>query len=425
MNATLKIETARAFLPFLSPARYKGAHGGRGSGKSHFFAGLGVEECVSVPTRLVCIREIQKDLKQSAQQLILDKIKAHGLSDRFGLVNGDIHGPNDSLVIFRGMQNFNSDSIKSLEGFNRAWLTEAAAISLRSLTLLRPTIRAEGSEIWADWNPDSEYDPIDVFLRGKHPPKNAIVKRVNWSDNPWFPDVLREEMDGDRVADAENAAHVWDGGYRQAPKGAYYSRLLALATSQGRVGNVPHDPILDVNVSFDLGAGPNMCAWFTQWVGREIRVIDFLQGDENAANEGWPWYIRAMKEKGYTYGKIILPHDARTRQRTTGKGDEETLISAKFRTTVVTKMEPGERVKMVQRYVPMCWFDGVNCAEGLRALKAYRADVDEKLNIDRGPLHDWSSHPADAFGHMCQAYEIPVEKRAPVRQFQSAGGWLG
>lgn len=423
--STLQIPTARAFRPFLEPARYKGAFGGRGSGKSHFFAGLAVEECLSSPTRLVCIREIQKDLKQSAQQLILDKIKAHGLSESFGLLNGDVRGPNDSVIIFRGMQNYNSESIKSLEGFSRAWLTEAAAISQRSLDLLRPTIRAEESEIWADWNPDSEFDPIDVFLRGKRPPRNSIVRRVNWSDNPWFPEVLREEMVEDREADPEKAAHIWDGGYQRAPRGAYYAKLLAVALAQNRVGNVPYDPILDVNVSFDLGNGPNMCAWFEQWVRNERRVIDFMQGDEDAANEGWPWYIRRMREKGYTYGKIILPHDARTRQRSTGKGDEEALIAAKFSTSVVSKMDPGERVKLVQRCLPMCYFDETNCAEGLRALKSYRADIDEKLNIDRGPLHDWSSHPADAFGHMCQAYEEPFVEEKTERRGPREGGWMG
>ena len=421
---SLQIPTARVFLPLLKPARYKAIHGGRGGGKSHFFAGLGVEESYCDHVRLVCIREVQKDLKESVMQLILDKIEAHGLMHWFQITQGEIRGPNDSLIIFRGMQSYNADSIKSLEGFNRAWVAEAQNLSQRSLDLLRPTIRTEGSELWFDWNPESEEDPVDKLFRGANPPPGSVVIEANWRDNPWFPDVLKTEMESDRNADPEKAAHIWDGGYKQAPSGAYYARLLAEAKLTNRMGRVPHDPILDTHVSFDLGNGPNMAAWFSQWVGREVRVIDYLEGDEEAASEGWPWYIRKLKEKDYTYGKVILPHDARTRQRATGKGDEETLIAAKFKTTVVPRMDPGERVKLVQRYLPLCFIDEVRCAKGLKSLNNYQADYDEKLRIDRGPLHNWASHAADAFGHLFQAYEEPrIPRKAPT-QHGHATSWM-
>lgn len=399
------------FLPLLRPARSKAAHGGRGSGKSHFFGGLSVEESYSQHTRLVCIREIQKDLKQSAMQLILDKIEAHGLRSWFNVTQGEIRGPHDSLIIFRGMQDYTADSIKSLEGFNRAWVIEAQNLSQRSLDLLRPTIRAEDSEIWFDWNPENETDPVDALFRGENRPPNSIVVEANWQDNPWFPKVLRDEMEADTKADPEKAAHIWGGAYKQAPKGAYYAKLLAQAKLEGRLGNVPHDPILETHVSFDLGNGPNMAAWFSQWVGREVRVIDYLQGDDEAAGEGWPWYIKRLRAKPYDYGKIILPHDARSRQRTTGKGDEETLIAAGFKTVIVDRMDPGERVKLVQSFLPKCWIDETRCAVGVRGLQNFMANYDEKMRIDRGPLHNWASHPADSFGHLAQGYEAPRAKR--------------
>jgi phage terminase large subunit len=192
---TLKIDTPRVFLPLLAPARYKGAYGGRGSGKSHFFAELLIEECLAQPGMLgVCIREVQKSLKDSSKRLIEVKLKqlSLGEADGFKVFEKQIQTPGDGVVVFTGMQESNAENIKSLEGFQRAWIEEAQALSHRSLALLRPTIRAKGSQIWASWNPRRKGDAIDDFLRGKKP-KDAAVTEVNWRNNPWFPAVLEEE----------------------------------------------------------------------------------------------------------------------------------------------------------------------------------------------------------------------------------------
>ncbi len=208
--------TARAFVPFLQPARYKGLHGGRGSAKSHDRATALVKRCVEKPgTRWVCVREVQKSLEQSVKRLLDDKIKLHGVEDQFESTNTQIKTPGDGVIIFQGMQDHTSDSIKSLEGFDGAWVEEAQSLSARSLTLLRPTIRKEGSELWFTWNPDKPTDPVDQLLRGDNPPPGAIVKGVTWKDNPWFPDVLKLEMQYDLRRDPEKYQHVWGGGYQQ------------------------------------------------------------------------------------------------------------------------------------------------------------------------------------------------------------------
>jgi phage terminase large subunit len=161
--STLQIKTARAFVPLLQPARYKGAHGGRGSGKSHFFAELLVDDHCRLPgLRSVCIREVQKSLKDSAKRLIEDKIKELGVGSDFDVMTDQIKSRGDGVILFQGMQDHNAETIKSLEGFNRAWIEEAQTLSEHSLTLLRPTIRAEGSEIWASWNPRRKTDAIDT-----------------------------------------------------------------------------------------------------------------------------------------------------------------------------------------------------------------------------------------------------------------------
>jgi len=214
MNLT--IETPRVFLPLLEPARYKGAHGGRGSGKSHFFAESLIERCIMYPgTRWACIREVQKSLEQSVKRLLEDKMDKLGVREMFGVKQYEIETPGGGIIIFQGMQNHTADSIKSLEGFDGAWVEEAQSLSQRSLDLLRPTIRKEGSELWFSWNPNLESDPVDVLLRGENPPPDSVVIEVNFTDNPWFPEVLRAEMEYDRARDPDKYAHVWLGEYQR------------------------------------------------------------------------------------------------------------------------------------------------------------------------------------------------------------------
>jgi phage terminase large subunit len=215
----LTLPTPEWALPLLAPARYKGAHGGRGSGKSHAFAEMAVEaHLLDVDSRSVCVREVQKSLAQSVKRLIEDKIKAMNAGAYFTVQEAVIksHNPagrGDGLIIFQGMQNHTADSIKSLEGYDRAWVEEAQSLSQRSLDMLRPTLRKPKSELWFTWNPNLETDPIDQLLRGAAPPPGAVVVEVNYEDNPWFPDVLRDEMEYDRSRDPDKYAHIWRGTY--------------------------------------------------------------------------------------------------------------------------------------------------------------------------------------------------------------------
>lgn len=219
----IEIDTPRVFLPLLKPARYKGAHGGRGSGKSHFFAELLIERCICEKTHAVCVREVQKTLDQSVKKLLEEKIESLGVGHLFEVQQSKIIGKNGSLIIFQGMADHTADSIKSLQGFQVAWVEEAQSLSQRSLDLLRPTIREEGSELWFSWNPDKETDPVDVLLRGDNPPPDAVVIEVNWEDNPHFPGVLKAEMEYDRGRDPDKYAHVWLGQYQQRSDSKVFS----------------------------------------------------------------------------------------------------------------------------------------------------------------------------------------------------------
>jgi phage terminase large subunit len=222
----------RAYLPLLGAARYKGAYGGRGSGKSHFFAELLIERCLAEPaTRAVCVREVQRSLDQSVKQLLAQKIVAMGVSRCFEVLEGEIHvlddaGARRGLVIFQGLQNHTAESIKSLEGFDIAWVEEAQALSRKSLELLTPTLRAPGAQIWFSWNPRRADDPVDAFMRGPGSDEDPDIQcvAVNFSDNPWFGETsLRADMERDRRRDPDKYAHVWLGAYQRRSAACVFS----------------------------------------------------------------------------------------------------------------------------------------------------------------------------------------------------------
>lgn len=167
------------------------------------------------PTSAVCVREIQKSLAQSVKKLLENKIEALGVGHLFEVQEAQIKTPGGGLIIFQGMQNHTADSIKSLEGYDIAWVEEAQSLSQRSLDLLRPTLRKPGSELWFSWNPNLETDPVDVLLRSENPPPDAVVVQANYRDNPWLPDVLKQELEYDQKRDPDKFAHVWLGEYQR------------------------------------------------------------------------------------------------------------------------------------------------------------------------------------------------------------------
>jgi phage terminase large subunit len=423
LTRSLRIETPRVFQPLLQPARYKGAHGGRGSGKSHFYGELLVEECKRTPgTRAVCIREVQRTLAQSSKRLIEDKIAQFGLGNEFRVYEDRIVAPGNGIIIFQGMQDHTAESIKSLEGFKIAWIEEAQTLSQRSLALLRPTIRADGSEIWASWNPRRKTDAIDEFLRVNKPP-GAIVVEANWRDNPWFPAVLDEERRLDLERYPDRYDHIWEGGYAKAFEGAYFATGLALAKQQKRIGRVAADPLLPIRLFWDLGGSgataDAMAIWAVQFVGQEIRVLDYIEG----VGQVLAYYVNEIRAKGYEKAVCILPHDGVNENNITGKRYEEHLRDAGFRVETIKNQGRGAammRIEAVRRVFPKVWFNEATTEAGRDALGYYHERKDEARNVGLGPEHDWSSHAADAFGLMAICYEEPARKQGFNRQIKYA-----
>lgn len=416
--SVLQIQTAEVFEPLLQPARYKGAHGGRGSGKSHFFAELLVEDSKRAPgeygegLRSVCIREVQKDLKESAKLLIEDKLQQHGLgeADGFKVFREAIQTPKDGVIIFKGMQDYTAESIKSLENFKRAWIEEAQTLTARSLTMLRPTIRADGSEIWASWNPRRKSDAIDDFLRAKKP-NNAVVVQANWRDNPWFPQVLKDERAIDLEKYPERCDHIWEGGYATAFEGAYFAALLADAKRTDRIGKVAADPLLPIRAFIDIGgSGATADAftiWIVQWVGQEIRILDYYE----SVGQVLAYHVNWLRKRGYSDAILYLPHDGVNANNVTGKRYEDHLREAGFDVIVISNQGRGAaamRIEAVRRLGPQMWFNEATTEAGRDAIGFYHERKDESRNVGLGPEHDWSSHAADALGLMATAYQMPL-----------------
>ena len=410
----LTIPTARVFEPLLQPARFKGAWGGHGGGKSHFFGELLVERCLLNPgTLAVCIREIQRTLSQSSKRLVETKIGELGVGAQFRVLYDRIETPGGGLIIFQGMQDATAESIKSLEGYQIAWIEEAQTLSPRSLQLLRPTIRAEGSEIWASWNPRRKSDAVDEFLRQKKP-DNAIVVKANWRDNPWFPSVLDEERQLDLERYPERYGHIWSGDYAKAFEGAYWARELAEARRQGRISEVARDPLLPIRLYWDIGgagAKADACAiWVVQFVGQAIRILDYIEGQGQVLG----YYTNELRARGYEKALCFLPHDGVNTNAITGLRYADHLRDAEFNVTVVPNQGAGAasmRIEAVRRLFPKVWFNADATEAGRDALGYYHERKDEARDIGLGPEHDWSSHAADAFGLMAISYEEPSTTR--------------
>lgn len=421
--SVLHIPTAEVFEPLLPPARYKGAWGGRGSGKSHFFGGLLIEDSLAEPGLLsVCIREVQKTLAQSSKRLIEAKLSDFRLGepDGFKVFKEVIETPGDGVIIFQGMQDHTAESIKSLEGFKRAWMEEAQTISANSLNLLRPTIRAPGSELWASWNARRKTDAVDVMLRGPELPTGAVVVEANWRDNPWLTAELEQERLDCLRMQPDQYDHIWEGGYITIAEGAYYAQQLAQAKSESRIGRVSFDPLMTVRLFFDIGGtgakADAVSIWPSQFIGREIRVRDYYE----AVGQPLATHINWLRSKGYTpdRAQIWLPHDGATQDKVFDVSYESALRDAGYHVEVVPNQGKGAaaaRIEAARRIMPCVWFDADTTEGGREALGWYHEKKDEVRNIGLGPEHDWSSHGADAFGLMAVVYEEPPARTTRPR----------
>jgi phage terminase large subunit len=276
--------------------------------------------------------------------------------------------------------------------------------------MLRPTIRAEGSEIWFSWNPRRKSDAVDEFVRQKKP-DNATVVRANWSDNPWWTTTLEEERRFDLENYPEMYDHVWDGGYATAGEAAYFARQLQEAKAQGRICRVGIDPVLPVKAFFDIGGAGHssdaMAIWIAQFVGREIRLLDYIEG----VGQPLSYYAHELRSRGWKQAVVYLPHDGVATNNVSGKRYVDHWAEAGFEVATPIKNSGAGaammRIEAARRIFPRCWFNEATTEAGRDALGFHHEKRDPNRGIGLGPEHSWASHAADSFGYMAISYEEP------------------
>ncbi|WP_369050349.1 PBSX family phage terminase large subunit [Burkholderia gladioli] len=416
----LVIETPRAFTPLLAnempdgrPVRYKAAHGGRGSGKSHFFGDLWLEENVSDKYDFVCLRQTLKSLEFSVKKLLESKIEAFNAGDYFDVQDRRILSRNGGTTIFEGMQNHTAESIKSLEGFDRAWFAEAQNATANSLKILRPTIRKDCSQIWFDWNPSKPTDPVDDLMRGGHLPPDSIVVEANYMDNPWLPDVLRAEMEYDKRRDPDKYAHVWLGKYQQRSEARVFKNWVIEeferpAGTIHRLGadwGFATDP--SVLVRCDIEGNRLYVDYEAYQVGCEIvNLPELFMGVPDAEN----WPITADSARPETISHM----------RNHG--------FPKIRAAIKGARSLEEGVEFLQS------FDIVvhpRCVHVIDELTLYKYKEDPLTGLVLPILEDKHNHVIDALRYACEgarrAMKASKPKAKPVvrRVVSTAHGWMG
>ncbi len=397
----LRVEVPKVFEKLLPPMRYKAAFGGRGGAKSHFFAEQIILRCYQRKTDVVCVREVQLTIKESVKKLLEEKIIKFGLENAFKITDNEIRCiHNDSYIIFRGMQSYNATNLKSLEGFDVCWVEEAQTLSSVSLRLLRPTIRKPGSEIWFSWNPRYKNDPVDKFFRPV-PPDNASVVHVNWNDNPWFPDVLKDEMKIDFANDEAMADHIWNGHYEVVTEGAYYAKLIYQAEKEGRITNVPYNPDEPVYTSWDLGLDDHTVVWFVQIIGPAVHVIDYLEVRDTGlvTDPDGQSVANFILRKPYVYAEHYFPHDVEVRNLLTKQTRKRDLEQAGLKPIRAGSALPiVDGINAGRKMLAKSYFDADKTEPGIERLRHYRVEFDEELDTNKPkPMKNGAQHTADAW----------------------------
>ena len=418
-----KAEFPDALQFLFEPKRYKILYGGRGGSKSWGIARALLMLGTSKPLRVLCAREMQTSIAQSVHKLLKDQVTALGLESFYEVQQYVIKGQNGTEFTFHGLKH-NIANIKSVEGTDICWVEEAQTVSKTSWDTLIPTIRKEGSEIWISFNPSLEAD--ETYQRFvASPPSNSIVKRINWTDNPWFPEVLRQEKDDLKTKDYDSYLTVWEGHCKQTLDGAIYANEIRSSTTGDRFTRVPYDESKPVHTFWDLGRADKTAIWFIQQVGFEYRILEYYE------NQGYALahYLKHLQTRSYVYGDTWLPHDADNELLASERTIAQQARAAGFKVRITPKTSIVVGINAARSIFSNCWFDNEKCADGIQCLRNYCYEVDEETKqYSKEPLHNWASHGADAFRYFAVAIKEPKNEKKdkpPANPHAHPQSWMG
>jgi len=423
----LNLNIPHAFRELFEPSRYKVYYGGRGGAKSWAFAMALLALGLKSKKRVLCARELQASIKDSVHKLLSDVINSYPhFSAHYTILKDVIQGKNGTEFNFRGLKH-NATEIKSFEGVDIAWVEEAQSVSQQSWEILIPTIRKDNSEIWICFNPKSATDPTYTkFVLNA--PDNAIVRKVSYKDNPFFPKVLDTERLNLQKSDVDAYNHIWEGGLDTRRSGAVYAKQLTTARDDGRISAVPYDGAAEVFTAWDLGFGDATAIWWLQFIGRELHWIDYYEN----SGEQIEHYVKKVKEKPYNYAinGHYLPHDG-AHGNIRGLSITQQLFSLGLGNVVLPRENDIRHgIDVLRQTILFSCFDSKKCIDGLHGLEnyAYEWDNDRKMFKDK-PTHDWTSHAADAARYAAQAAAtrktMLMPMNDPFKNHGRSGSWMG
>lgn len=395
-NAAPKV--AAEFPPKLAflfqPAPYKVAYGGRGSAKSWSFARALLILGTKKSLRVLCARELQNSIGESVHKLLSDQIWALGLQNFYVIEKARIYSAqNGTEFFFEGIKN-NTNKIKSYEGIDICWVEEAQAVSDDSWEILLPTIRKTGSEIWISFNPVSAKDATyKRFVL--NPPPGCITVKVNWRDNPWFADNMRQKMEYLKLTDYDAYLNVWEGHPKVNLVGAVFGKQLRTAMSENRIGRFPYNSNLPVYTIWDLGRSDMTAVWFVQREAFNFAVVDFMSGQF----EDLDYYFTALQNKKYFYGMHYLPHDAKQLRLGMLASIEKRFKEHYPRQVkVIPRSAKKSAISAGREVFSRCYFDAAACEDGLEFLRNWKFEQLPGSNLfSENPKHDENSHAGDAW----------------------------
>lgn len=360
-------------------------------------------------------------IRESVHQLLTDQIVNLGLERFYTPLQSEIRGKNGTEFVFAGLRKQTVSSIKSYEAIDICWIEEASVVSRRSLTILLPTIRKPGSEIWFSLNPDLETDAVyqDFILS---PPKNSFVCKTTYRDNNWLSAESQQKIDTLKEKDPDAYHHVYEGGTRSTVEGAIYKQELQAAEKEGRIRQLHYDPMMPVDTFWDLGYADRVSIWAAQRTPFEIRILRYFEGDHQAID----YYLREIQSWGYVLGTCYLPWDGGTISLGTGKSIEEIMRAKGFKTRVNRQLSKADGINAVRMLFPQIYFDASHCADGLQYLRRYQWGPTTALGVARRePLHDDASHPADALRTLAVGIKEPERKKlaTPQRPAKTYSAW--
>lgn len=436
----VQIDLPQKLIPvFTTPNKdYRGAFGGRGGAKTIAFANMAILDMMRMndkPWKFLCGRELQKSLKDSVFSVIEGQIGALGVQDAFEVGREFIRCKNGNEFLFYGLRT-NIAEVKGLHGVRRTWLEEAQKVSQSSLTYLIPTVMRDfpDCELWASWNPLDEEDPIHKLMV-TDADERTICTKINYYDNPWFPESLNKVRLRDLKNNPDRYDWIWEGNFNVNMDGSVYGKWMSQMDKDGRIKSGIYDPSLPVHTAWDLGYSDDTAIWFWQQAGNEIRLIDYYEanreGIKHYAEQIWgheiivdqygdsgkvlKWHLGAEIEprrKSYKYGNHFVPHDAANKLlQAGGRSAIDQLFEFGIKTRKVNATSQQNQIDAARVTLEKTWIDPDTCKTGIKALRKYQYKFDENKGVySREPDHDFGgySHCADAFEIVGQVWKSNI-----------------